>query len=244
MFKHVKRDVADARDYLFKDYNTMVSSLNYDEIDLAPLCSPIEDQLTIGSCVANSAVGQLEFLENKYKQVFVDLSRLFIYYNARADQCDVSHDTGTTNRIALKTLAKYGVCTEKMLPYKVVNFAKKPSKECYADAATRKITKYYRLSTTAEFQQCLADGFPFMCSLALYPSMESSLTNGGLIPLPSPNEVTIGNHSIEIVGHSRSKKRYKIRNSWGTEVGDKGYFYVPEAYLTNKNLAFDMWTIR
>ncbi|WP_235430317.1 hypothetical protein [Xanthomonas sp. MUS 060] len=37
---------------------------------------------------------------------------------------------------------------------------------------------------------------------------------------------------------------FRIRNSWGGELGDKGYFLIPYDYLLNPQLAADFWVIR
>jgi hypothetical protein len=34
------------------------------------------------------------------------------------------------------------------------------------------------------------------------------------------------------------------RNSWGTRWGDKGYFYMPYAFISNSDYASDFWTVR
>jgi C1A family cysteine protease len=46
------------------------------------------------------------------------------------------------------------------------------------------------------------------------------------------------------VGYKDSKSQFIIRNSWGPEVQDGGYFYMPYSYLTDDDLANDFWTIR
>ena len=52
-------------------------------MDLRPYCSPIENQLDVGSCVAQAVVSAIEYLRNRKGLPSVELSRLFVYYNAR-----------------------------------------------------------------------------------------------------------------------------------------------------------------
>ena len=48
-------------------------------VDHRELCSPIENQLTLGSCTAQSVVGLMEYMINKSEGERFDGSRLFIY---------------------------------------------------------------------------------------------------------------------------------------------------------------------
>jgi C1A family cysteine protease len=54
----------------------------------------------------------------------------------------------------------------------------------------------------------------------------------------------IGGHAVMAVGYDDEKKHFIIQNSWGTEWGDKGFFYMPYDYAANSDLAADFWTIR
>jgi C1A family cysteine protease len=45
-------------------------------------------------------------------------------------------------------------------------------------------------------------------------------------------------------GYNDREKRFLIRNSWGSDWGRKGYFTMPFAYLADRNLSDDFWTIR
>ena len=45
-------------------------------------------------------------------------------------------------------------------------------------------------------------------------------------------------------GYDDNAKRFLVRNSWGPAWGQAGYFWIPYAYLDNRNLSDDFWTIR
>src|SRR5215470_13038938 len=47
--------------------------------DLRPWCSPVEDQLDLGSCTANAGVGVLEYFERRAFNRYTNASRLFLY---------------------------------------------------------------------------------------------------------------------------------------------------------------------
>ena len=54
------------------------------KVDLRPYMTIVEDQQQIGSCVANAVVGAYEYLAKRYHgDESLDVSRLFVYYNAR-----------------------------------------------------------------------------------------------------------------------------------------------------------------
>ena len=94
-------------------------------------------------------------------------------------------------------------------------------------------------------RSCLADGFPFVFGFTVYESFESqSVAKTGVVPMPKPKEKVMGGHAVIGVGYNDAQKRFIVRNSWGQGWGMKGYFTIPYAYLGNKNLSDDFWTIR
>ena len=214
-------------------------------VDLRPVCSSVENQGQLGSCTANALAGNLEFLEKQTGKPATDLSRLFIYYNERALEGNVGQDSGAMIRDGVKTLAKQGVCDEGRWPYVTTKFSVKPPAACYKQGLQHQITSYHRVVTLQEMRMCLAEGYPFVFGFTVYESFESpAVAKTGRLNLPKPSEKSLGGHAVMAAGYDDATKRFLIRNSWGTDWGMKGYFTIPYAYLDNRNLSDDFWTIR
>jgi len=234
-------DRPDHRDYL---YSAIAPKVKLPlKVDLRAQCSPIENQGRLGSCTANALAGNLQFLEEVSGQTYQDLSRLFIYYNERAVEGTVGSDSGAMIRDGIKVLAKYGVCPESSWPYDISRFTRKPSAACYKQALKRHISSYHRLQTLNEMLNCLAEGFPFVFGFTVYESFESlKVAQTGLVPMPKKSERALGGHAVMAAGYDQKQKRFIVRNSWGPQWGQAGYFTMPYAYL--ETLADDFWTIR
>jgi len=235
-------DRPDHRDYLYRAIAPRIKLPP--KIDLRHECSPVENQGQLGSCTANALAGHVQFLElYKGKGTYTDLSRLFIYYNERAEEGTVDSDAGAMIRDGIKVLAQYGVCPEPVWPYDIAQFTRKPTASCYKQALKYRIESYHRLQTLNEMLNCLADGFPFVFGFTVYESFESlKVAQTGIAPMPKKSERALGGHAVMAVGYDQKQKRFIVRNSWGTQWGQAGYFTMPYQYL--ETLADDFWTIR
>ncbi len=238
-------DLPDHRDFFYSAIAPKLATLP-PKVDMRSKCSPIEDQGRLGSCTANALVGALEFLELKDGAQFVDLSRLFVYYNERVIEDTVDQDSGAFIRDGIKSLAKQGVCPESEWPYRISKFRKKPSRTCYRTAKKHRILSYHRISAVDEMRSCLAEGFPFVFGFTVYDAFESAaVAKSGVLNMPGPKENVAGGHAVMAVGYDDAARRFVIRNSWGSDWGQKGYFTMPYDYLSpDNNLADDFWTIR
>jgi len=237
-------DLPDNRDHLFAAQPRPSVSLP-PSIDLRATCAPIVNQGQLGSCTANALAGALGFLERKDDVAFQAVSRLFIYYNERSVEGTVKTDSGAMIRDGIKTLAQLGVCAETLWPYVITRFAIKPTPACYTAAAKHQITSYTRLETLDDMRTCLAAGFPFVFGFTVYESFESqAVAASGIVPMPKPGESTLGGHAVMACGYDDGKKRFLVRNSWGTGWGLGGYCWMPYDYLANRQLSDDLWTIR
>ena len=222
-------------------------------VDLRKFCSPVFDQGQIGSCTGNALVGAMEYLENKSKEFevggkFVNLSRLFVYYNERNMEGTINQDAGAQISDGVKSLATQGVCTEAAWPYFTYEYAKKPSATAYTDAATRKITAYARVERTSGItgiKQALAAGYPIVFGFTVYESFESEdMAQSGVLNMPNTiSEQCMGGHAVLMVGYDDASQRVIVRNSWGPQWGQHGYFTMPYAYVTDNLLSNDFWTI-
>jgi C1A family cysteine protease len=238
------RDLPDQRDFLYRLRHPAQATLP-GTVDLRQLCSPVEDQGTLGSCTAQALVGALEYLEHKDGLPVSDLSRLFLYYNERVLIGTVSWDSGAMLRDGIKTLSKDGICMEARWPYVVSRFKRKPTAACYREASKHHITSYERLENLTDMQSCLAEGFPFVFGFSVYESFESQeVARTGVVPMPGPKERVLGGHAVLAVGYIETEARFIVRNSWGTRWGQAGYFTMPFAYLEDRNLSDDFWVIR
>jgi len=237
-------DLPDARDWLWREVRRKPSRLPT-RVDLSAGCSPVEDQGSLGSCTAQALVGALEFLERRVRGSYTDRSRLFLYYNARLRLHTVRSDSGATLRDSIKTLVRQGVCAETSWPYRIAKFAIRPPARCYAEALHHQVTAYRRLLTLDEMRACLAEGFPFVFGFVVYESLQSpQVTQTGDIPRPSRRERALGGHAVMAVGYDDRRGRLWIRNSWGRRWGRQGYGTLPYAYVEDRNLSDDFWTVR
>jgi C1A family cysteine protease len=239
-------DLPDARDHLYAAPAPVLRALP-PSADLRPGCPPPYDQGQLGSCTGNAIAGAIQF-ERKKQNMTPDFvpSRLFIYYNERVIEGTVEADSGAQIRDGIKSVAGQGDCPESELPYDVSKFAQKPPMRCYRDATKYKAVSYSRLLQEAnQLKGCLASGFPFVFGFTVYAGFESQdVARTGIVPMPASGEKVLGGHAVMAVGYDDAQQRFLVRNSWGTEWGQGGYFTIPYAYLTDSNLSDDFWTIR
>lgn len=70
----------------------------------------------------------------------------------------------------------------------------------------------------------------------------SPLNPDGMMPMPKPNEAIVGGHAVHAVGYDDAKQALIVRNSWGKAWGDQGHFYMPYAFVADKEKAMEFWT--
>lgn len=241
-----RRDLPDMRDLAYSAPLGVIRNLP-PQVDLRQHCPPVVNQGHLGSCTAN-AIASAHFFD-QIKQGATRAfqpSRLFIYYNERAIENTVTIDAGAHIRDGVKSIAKDGVCREELWDYIESSFADKPSTAAYKEALDHQALIYMRVQQTlGQLKGCIADGYPFIFGFTVYESFQTEeVAKTGIVPLPSGSESVLGGHAVLAVGYDDTKQRVIVQNSWGTEWGDQGFFYMPYSYITDVDLAADFWTIR
>ncbi|MBU0692633.1 cysteine protease [bacterium] len=224
-------------------------------IDLRPWCSPIEDQLDLGSCTANAGVGLVEYFQRRAFGKHLDASRLFLYKVTR-NLMGVTGDQGAYLRDTMKAMVLFGAPPERYRPYIVSDFDIEPPAFLYSFAQSYKSIMYYRLDpssatpsdTLQHIKLFLQAELPCMFGFSVYSSMPGIGEGTGDIPFPDRRDRFEGGHAVVAVGYNGAKKigdctgALLIRNSWGTDWGENGYGWLPFAYV-EQGLAEDFWSL-
>lgn len=203
--------------------------------DLRHFCSPVENQLNSNSCAANATVAALELLQNKKHGNYKDLSRLFVYYNARHLNGDDDKDGGSYIRNCMEGLRKFGVCEESDFEFDLSKILSRPSWLSYQKAYANKINSYYRIDTYGDerkemIRHAIDKEHPICFGCVVDKKFQNHWGNGN-IDLPTGERETVGGHAMLIVGYDNYGDTLIVKNSWSEQWGDKGYCYMPYQYV-------------
>jgi C1A family cysteine protease len=238
MFKlNLLPDTPDSRDILYKASSTTLP----ESVDLRAWLPSVRDQGYLGSCMAHAAITLNLWARKKAGLPTVELSPLFLYWQARKIMNRIPIDSGAMLRDGMKLMAKIGVCPEIYYPYDQETFTNTPTEAADATATKYKIASYKRVADYKELPYVLADGQPVVFGMTLWSSIYDTGSNG-IVPMYNPaKDSVIGSHAMIAVGYKyiNGKRHYIVRNSWGISYGDKGDYYFPEEWFY---LANDMWT--
>lgn len=239
-------DTPDIRDLTFDEIKPQLPIIPR-IVDFRQEMPEVWEQGYTSSCTSQCLSAALMHEREKQNEIprFIP-SRLFIYYNTRVLEDTVNSDAGAYIRSSIKTVVKTGFCDEKLWPFDVNKILKQPPKIAYSKATLYKLLKYYRINNNNldHLKLCLAAGYPFIFGSAIYDSFYNADSNGGFVPMPSRRDVMQGGHAMLACGYNDDTKMFVIRNSWGVNCGDRGYYYLPYDYVTNTNISDDFWTIR
>ncbi len=218
------------------------------KVDLRKYMTDVEEQVG-NSCVANAFVGAYEYLAKRALGESGDVSRLFVYYNARSLHESENEDKGTQMELAIDALCKYGACSEELWANSEELILEQPDDLAYEHAANFTIEEAEFVETDLDlWRHTLAEGYPIAFALNTFNSFDEATKNRGRVPMPKSSDnvrKTHGWHAMLCVGYSDKDKMFIVRNSWGSSWGDKGYCYIPYDYVIHKDYnGHDSWIIK
>ena len=217
-----------------------------------PFMAPVWDQGQLGSCSSFALAAAYQFERNR--QGLPPLgpantpSHLFLYWNERDAEGSTASDAGGDLRDGIQSLVTQGVCDESLWPYDDNQdgknlFEQKPPETCYA-AALKDLALQYQSpdQNVTNLKTVLAGGLPIAFGIVVYESFESdAVAQSGIVPMPGAGEEQLGGHAVLLAGYNSDS--FLVRNSWGSQWGAEGYFWLPNAYVTDPDLAFDFWAV-
>ena len=240
-----KRDAFDPRDH---KYTLTAPVVLPAKVDLRDKCPGILNQGQLGACTAHALANAHLFSQLAQPGGIDSLpSRLWIYLQERLIEGTQFEDSGAQIRDGIKALAAVGAPPESEWPYDTSKFAEDVTSKFSDDALKHKITSYTSVPQslvsikTALFQEQHPIAFGFM----VFESFEGqNVAQTGVVPMPQEHETELGGHAVLMVGYDDARCAFIVMNSWGSEWGDHGFFYLPYAYATDPKLAQDFWIIK
>ncbi|HEY9854819.1 MAG TPA: C1 family peptidase [Stenomitos sp.] len=212
--------------------------------DLRSYFASVRNQGQLGSCAAFATTSVMEAtlkIKGKKPSKLDHLAPLFFYYATRQAMQDsgrmakaTKRDTGSFMDLAARTAVKIGAPSEDLVPYRdgKTGLAYDPTDAEYAAAKDFHMLSTKRVSTVKGMKSALAAKHPIIIGVPLYQSfMTKALAQSGQMTLPQKGEQIVGGHAMAVVGYDDAKESFLIRNSWGSDWGQGGYFYMPYDYF-------------
>jgi len=234
----LSKDPVDPRNYLLSELQPIAVTLP-DSFDLGSQMSPVENQNGLGICYAMAGTGYQEFWNTKEYGSLIDLSERFCVWGTKK----ISGMTGIQADFlinALKAICQFGLALEQDYPNDFSlsweKFIEEPPAEIKQKALEFRGKTYWQVNNDLESmkQAIFQNKCPLFVGMPWYESYNKPETDGKL-PLPSGNK---SGHAVLCIGWDNEKLWFK--NSWGSNWGKEGYFYIPFADFPK----YEIWDVR
>ena len=147
---------------------------------------------------------------------------------------------------ALEFVANTGAVRMQDFPYEEAQCLP-PTDEIRANARDYTIKSYTRLQRDGmlfAMREALSNEKPVVVAMRVFPSFEDWRGDGNYRHDPDV-EFQVDFHAVTVVGYDDDRRALKVINSWGTDWGDDGFFWmdyraarqlIAEAYVTTDRL--------
>ena len=213
-----------------------------DAVDLRKYATPVGDQGQTSRCAAFAWTHALELSRNLLREDCPGFSSNYTmlqFQRMQGDARDYSYayrgGEGTVSGPEpAETLAEYGTCRRSLWPDDQPAPSVRES-DLAADAQRYRLERIPLPIALYDVRKALSAGCPVQVSMNTGPAF-ADLGRDGLVNAAEPPSGRHGRHAMLIVGYIGNF--YIVKNSWGTDWGDKGYCYIPKAVLAASDPEF------
>jgi C1A family cysteine protease len=204
--------------------------------------TPVRDQGSCGSCWAFATTGALEsytLIKNNQPNMNVDLAEQILVSCSHAGSCgggyidqasDFIRDTGLPEESCYPYTARNGncrrACTNWWLNTDMI--------DSWSYVTTTSLTD----NDIDDIKNALDTYGPLVTTMNVYTDFFSY--ESGIYSYASGNYE--GGHAILIVGYDDANHYFIVKNSWGTNWGEDGFFNIAYSQI-NPPVEFGYWTI-
>jgi C1A family cysteine protease len=205
---------------------------------IIPEYTPISNQGSIGSCVGNAVADSFEILKGLEDRTRVEqVSRLFLYYNARVYINETTKDNGSHIPHALDSMTKLGICKESTWQYNVSNVFVQPPLEAYREGNDNTFADFYQINSSGEdrlrdVEAAIRSNHPVIFGTRVGLEFQNFFGGEKVFGIPSDD---IGGHAMVLTGvrtNAQGKKEFYVRNSWGSGWGNGGHCWISSDYIS------------
>ncbi len=178
--------------------------------------TPIKNQHECGACVAFATCAVLEArvrIAENASGLNIDLSEAHLFACGCGDCCD----TGWVNSKALDFARRKGVGAEADYPYNTLR-----AQGCKEIDSMVKVKAYAAIETMNVRKKVIAAKGPVTASMEVY---EDFLSYGRGIYRHVTGSL-VGYHAVCVIGYDDTEKCWIVKNSWGREWGEAGFFKI------------------
>jgi hypothetical protein len=221
------------------------------KIDLSSNFPQPGNQFHQGSCTAWATAYALKTYQERIEEGWSLTSQshlfspAFIYNELRGydGQCHL----GSFIHEALQLIVQQGAASLTTMPYDPNDCTRRPSSSATQEASKYKAASFKKVDGSQGIKAALANRLPVVGGIITYDSFAALQNSGSNAVYNSAGNGTCRGqpskycgHAVTIVGYDDNNfgGAYKIINSWGTEWGDGGYFWLPYSFAASSPFGY------